>query len=361
MIESERRQDEPCVGRQNAEEEGHNPLFHHRASICASPLLFERNPQPMWVTDVLDGRFLAANQSALDLFGYSAQELLELREDALFANEQGMIAHRGQDGTQRKLLVFSDEIEMCGRPARLHLGNDVTEKHLVQEQLLRAQRMESLGALAGGVAHDLNNLLTPILMGAGVLRRSIKDPGDLETLLLIEDSAIRGGQMVAQLLAFGKGVESKKEEIGLGMVIQEVMKIVSKTFDRRIRIRVDIDRGIPNLRGDFNQLHQMLLNLCINARDAMQEGGTLTVDAGYAEAEVGRFTRLKVTDTGHGIPPENLSKIFDPFFTTKAAGQGTGLGLSTTQTIVKDHGGFIRVNSRPGHGTSVSVYLPIEG
>ncbi|GDY22882.1 histidine kinase [Verrucomicrobiota bacterium] len=246
---------------------------------------------------------------------------------------------------------------------------DITEKKLLERQFLRAQRMESLGTLACGVAHDLNNILAPILMAVPLLRMDLP-PADFASLMdIMESSVQRGAGIVRQLLAFGRGTEGGHTALQPRHLLREIHNIASETFPKNIALSAHVPADLWALMGDATQIQQVLMNLLVNARDAMPLGGrlitqaeNLEVDADYAklhiDARPGRYVRLKVTDTGSGIPKEIQERIFEPFFTTKPPGQGTGLGLSTTLGIVQSHGGFIHLYSEPGIGTTFSIYLP---
>jgi PAS domain S-box-containing protein len=251
------------------------------------------------------------------------------------------------------------------------VAEDVTEQKSIEEQFLRAQRMESIGTLAGGIAHDLNNVLGPIIMSVDLLQLNLPDPASSELLDIVATSARRGASMVSQVLSFARGVGGQRVELQARHVIRDVEKIACETFPKQIEVRTKFPLDLWTVIGDPTQLHQVLLNLCVNARDAMPEGGVLeltaeniTIDAHYAslsgEARPGPYVLISVEDTGTGIPPKVLGKIFDPFFTTKDIGKGTGLGLSTSLAIVKSHGGFIQVKSRPGGGTKFHIYLPAQ-
>jgi hypothetical protein len=250
------------------------------------------------------------------------------------------------------------------------IGRNITDKKRLEAQFLRAQRMESIGQLASGIAHDLNNILAPIMISATLLRQKIQDKEGLELLTTMEASAKRGADIVKQVLWFGRGVEGKHEPISPKQLLKDIISIISETFSKSIQVETDIAADIQPISGDQTQLHQVLINLSVNARDAMPKGGKLklgahnfTVDAHLAslnaEAKPGSYVLFEVTDTGHGIPPEIRDRIFEPFFTTKELAKGTGLGLSTTLSIVKSHGGFINVESKPGKGSTFQVYLPV--
>jgi len=258
----------------------------------------------------------------------------------------------------------------AGRPkALLLINSDVTEKKLLEQQFLRTQRMNTIGALAGGMAHDLNNALAPILMGAQLLRRKTNDPEARGLLEMMETSTHHGADMVRQVLLFARGRAGDFEQLELAPVIKELEKMVRETFPKNISVESYTPRDLWPVRGNLTQLHQVLLNLCVNARDAMPGGGKLSFVADNVElspdeaatileAQPGRFVSLLISDTGTGMPPEVLAKIFEPFFTTKGEGKGTGIGLATVMRIVKSHGGFLRVESEPGQGTSFEVFLP---
>ena len=247
---------------------------------------------------------------------------------------------------------------------------DVTERVLRDRQLLRTQRLESVGRLASGIAHDLNNILSPVLMGSELLLDAARDPDDRNLLELIQASALRGAAILRQLLMFGRGEPEASAPLQVGPLIREMLKIVEETFPKNISVRHRVPPDLPAIYGNVTHLHQVLMNLCINARDAMPDGGRLTLDAQvenvdaamamrFAAPATGPHVVLGVADTGVGIPPENMDKIFDPFFTTKPMGKGTGLGLSTVSGIVRSHRGFICVDSQANHGTRFRIYFPV--
>lgn len=261
---------------------------------------------------------------------------------------------------------------VAGHPLRL-LGiyMDITEKKHLEEQFLRAQRLESLGTLASGIAHDLNNILTPILLAVQLLPRMMPHLNEptRQRLEILENSAHRGVDLVKQILAFARGVEGKRFSLQVSPLLKEINKLVRQTLPKSIEIQADIDPNLWTVSGDATQLHQVFMNLCVNARDAMSNGGTLQITAEnklvdeqlaqlHLEAQVGRYVLITISDTGSGIPPDILHRIFDPFFTTKEVGKGTGLGLSAVLGIVNSHGGFIDVVSEVGSGSQFKVYLP---
>jgi two-component system cell cycle sensor histidine kinase/response regulator CckA len=250
-------------------------------------------------------------------------------------------------------------------------AEDISNQKEMEVQVMRMQRMESVGRMASGIAHDLNNILAPILMGAPLIRMGLPPVQMERTLTTIEASARRGADLVKQLLMFGRGVEGRRMLVRLNDLVREMEEITGQTFPRNIAIAIEVPGDLWPVMGDATQLHQVLLNLCVNARDAMPQGGTLTIaakniriDQSYVsmspEARPGAYACVAVTDTGTGIPPGVIDKIFDPFFTTKEVGKGTGLGLSTLIGIVKNHGGFVTVESELGQGSTFQVYLPGE-
>jgi PAS domain S-box-containing protein len=260
----------------------------------------------------------------------------------------------------------------AGEPIRMiGIHMDITEKKQLEAQFLRAQRLESLGTLASGIAHDLNNILTPILAGSQLLPLRFPDLNDQTRQILktLETSAQRGAGLVKQILSFARGVEGKRVCLQINHLLLEIEKIIQQTLPKSISIYTDISPDLWMISGDATQMHQVFMNLCVNARDAMPQGGSLhiaaenlLIDEQYArmhlDASVGPYVVVSVTDTGTGIPPDILHRIFDPFFTTKDVGQGTGLGLSAVLGIVKSHGGFVDVHSEVNKGSQFKVYLP---
>jgi len=253
----------------------------------------------------------------------------------------------------------------------LAINTDVTEKRRIEVQFMRAQRMESLGILAGGIAHDLNNILTPIMLSIDVLKSMTPDAHQKSILETIELSARRGSDIVQQVLSFARGMEGQRIVIQPKYLLKDIEHIVNDTFPKDIRIELDLPHDTWSILGDPTQVQQILLNLCVNARDAMPNGGTLTIktencvaDEHYVamnhQAKLGSYVAISVTDVGMGIPGDIIDSIFEPFFTTKEVGKGTGLGLSSVKAIVKNHGGFINVYSEIGRGSTFKVYLPAQ-
>ncbi|HEV2246306.1 MAG TPA: ATP-binding protein [Terriglobia bacterium] len=246
---------------------------------------------------------------------------------------------------------------------------DITEQKRIEAEFLRAQRMDSIGALAGGMAHDLNNALSPILMGIQLIRNKVPDPGTQKLLTVMEQNTYRGADMVRQVLTFARGRDGERELLDVARLLHEMENIMRQTLPKSISVQAMVPPDLWPVRGNSTQLHQVLLNLCVNARDAMPSGGALTlaadnVELGEAEAKEireatpGAYVMLLVSDSGTGIPPEVMPRIFDAFFTTKEPGKGTGLGLSTSSRIVRSHGGAIGLKSEVGAGTTFEIYLP---
>jgi len=334
-----------------------------------------------------EGRYLGANPGACTMLGYARGELVDKTvSTVVVGHHEGdatgqwarFLADGVMDGEARLRRRDGEIIDVEFRAVAniepgVHLSvlRDVTERRVLEARTRRAQRMESLGTLAGGIAHDLNNALTPILLSTEILAEEEADPRRRELLSGIEESARRGAHMVQQLLSFARGVEGERVTVAPGEILQAVASIANDTFLEHIRVLTTAGEGLHTIAADPTQIHQVLLNLCLNARDAMPEGGTLTMTAANVEVDTrfaalhpdaapGAYVRITVADTGTGIPAGILERVFDPFFTTKAFGQGTGLGLPTPLAIVRSHGGFMWVDSEPGRGTRVHVYLPFD-
>src|SRR5829696_269470 len=337
----------------------------------------------------LDQNILFWNKGAEKIYGWTAEEVVGKNISELYGKEhsaqfkqareaviqngkwQGEMHQTRRDGVEiivesRWTLVRDEKAQ----PNSILVTNtDITEKKRMESQFLRAQRMESIGTLAGGIAHDLNNVLSPILMAIDMLRLKATDESSNRLLDVLRTNAERGGNMVRQVLSFARGVEGERVALQPKHLIKEIVKILRETLPKSIEISCNVPNDLWIISADATQLHQVLMNLCVNARDAMPEGGSISikaenvfVDENYArmhiEAKAGRFIMITVSDTGPGMSPEIQSRIFEPFFTTKEMTKGTGLGLSTALTIVKSHGGFINVYSELHKGSQFTLYLP---
>lgn len=296
-------------------------------------------------------------------------------QEARMATQQmghwtGVVPVMTEKGRNLQAEIHLSQIaDAAGQPrARLCIAIDVTEKMKLEEQFLRAQRLESLGMLAAGIAHDLNNVLSPILMGAPMLNTQGMHPADQRVLEAIESSASRGAALVRQILSFAQGAGGGKVLVQAKHLLQDMVALMRQTFPKNVRLDTDIPPHLWPVYGNPTQLHQIVLNLCVNARDAMPDGGTLRLHAENRElterdvaatpdARVGRHLVIEVGDTGTGIPPEVLERIWDPFFTTKGE-KGTGLGLATVRGIATSHEGFVTLETALGKGTLFRVFLP---
>jgi two-component system, cell cycle sensor histidine kinase and response regulator CckA len=360
-----------------------------RQRLVEQAALLDESQDAILVRD-LDGTVTYWNAGAERLYGWGAPEAigrpyadLVVAEDPSAVEEatravltdgvwSGELRNRTRSGAEivveARWSVLSDD---HGAPRSiLATDTDVTDRRRIDQQLLRTQRMESLGTLAGGIAHDLNNVLTPILLALELLAVDEDDPRKLELLGTVGASTQRGAEMVQQVLSFARGVSGEEVLLDVGVLIDDVLGIVRDTFPRTVRIERRVEDPIAPVVGDATQLHQVLMNLLLNARDALPGGGTVRVrastvglDEQYAavtpDVRAGTYVAIDVEDDGHGMRPEVLDRVFEPFFTTKRHGEGTGLGLSTSLAIVRGHGGHLRAYSEPGHGTTFRVHLPV--
>ncbi|MGJ3247613.1 MAG: hybrid sensor histidine kinase/response regulator [Elainellaceae cyanobacterium] len=359
------------------------------AKIREQAALLDVATDAIWVQNP-DGRITFWNRGAERLYGWTAAEAIGQNANTLLYRRfselddiQSAVAEQGQwhgelyQITQngQTVVVESRWTRIAADPASsspmLIVNTDITEKKQLEAQFLRAQRLESLGTLAGGLAHDLNNVLTPIISVATLLPRRLPELSERNRSFfnIINESATRGSELVQQVLAFAKGVEGKRMPLEMRHLIFEMKNVAQETFPKSIEIYTQIPTNLKLVHGNATQLHQVVMNLCVNARDAMPDGGTLTIaaenrtiDDDYARthlgAKAGSYVVVTVADTGMGIPPDVRDRMFEPFFTTKKADQGTGLGLSTTLGIVTDHDGFVNVSSEVGEGTQIEVFLP---
>jgi len=355
--------------------------------IAEQATFLDKAQDAIFVRD-LDGKMLFWNHGAERMYGWTNQEVVNRKMDELLYTKpkelqeayrltmiqgdwHGELQHFTKGGDEliiesRWTLIRDHE----GHPKSvLAINSDITEKKKIEAQFLRAQRMESIGTLAGGIAHDLNNILAPIMMSIDILNLTATDPQAVSILKTIEVSARRGADIVRQVLSFARGLEGQRVEVQPKHLFKDVESIIKDTFPKDIRLEFSVPDEIWMILGDPTQVHQVLLNLCVNARDAMPYGGNLhlsvencVLDEQYVamnpQARTGRYVQISIADSGTGIPPNLLDKIFEPFFTTKDINKGTGLGLSTVMAIVKSHDGIINVYSEPGKGTIFKVYLP---
>lgn len=309
-----------------------------------------------------------------EIVGCGQDKIREVRQSFETSDEwRSDETHLRNDGQSIKVesrwtLVRDDH----GQPDYvLVINTDVSDRRRAEEQLLRAQRLESIGTLAGGIAHDLNNILSPIMMSVGMMKLRNPDPETAKWLEMIEKNTERGSSLVQQVLTFARGLKGERIPVQVRHFIKELIKVLSGTLPKNINLKYDIGADLPPISADPTQIHQVLMNLSINARDAMPNGGTMTIEAhrisideNYArmspDAIPGEHILITVSDTGTGMTGDIKKQIFDPFFTTKDIGRGTGLGLSTVLTIVRSHNGFINVYSEPGKGSKFSIYFPIS-
>jgi PAS domain S-box-containing protein len=372
------------AGRRRAQEALEESEGHYR-------LLFEGNPHPMYAFDAETLKFLAVNDAAVRHYGYSRAAFLtmvlnDLRrpEDmpvllrSLAAAEVspaagkslGVFDHRKKSGEMVQMDVAASPIQMGGRRAWLVLAMDVTEKRSLEAQLRQSQKMESIGRLAGGVAHDFNNILGVITGYSELLgRRLVNDPRLHKYVTDIMKAAQRGAGLTRQLLAFSRKQVLQPTILDLNAVVGEMEKMLRRVIGEDVQLLTVFDEALGAVKADAGQMEQVLMNLAVNARDAMLAGGSLTIETGsevldeaaarlHPGVEPGRYAVLSVSDTGHGMTAEVQGRIFEPFFTTKPLGKGTGLGLATVHGIVVQSGGHIRFHSAPGEGTTFKIYLP---
>jgi two-component system, cell cycle sensor histidine kinase and response regulator CckA len=335
----------------------HNILFWNKGAERIYGWLagevFGKNATELLSTKPLT-RFREANNTVIDKGEWTGEFQQIRRDGAEIVVESRWTVVRDEKGTPTSILI---------------INTDITERKRIEAQFLRAQRMESIGTLAGGIAHDLNNVLSPILMAIDMLQLKATDETTMKWLGVLRTNAERGADMVRQVLSFARGVGGERVAVQPKHLIKEIVKILRETLPKSIEINFSVPNDLWLISADATQIHQVLMNLCVNARDAMPEGGAISikaenqvVDENYArmhiEARAGRFVVLSVSDTGPGISQEMQSRIFEPFFTTKEMTKGTGLGLPTALTIVKSHAGFLNLYSEVHKGSKFSVYLP---
>lgn len=344
-----------------------------------------------WVSDVQKNRMIYVSPGYAEIWGRPCEDLYASGRDwlqAIHTDDRERVMHAAltkqkegtydetyrvtrPDGTIRWIRDLAYPVrDAKGEIVRIiGTARDITERKDLEVQFLRAQRLEAIGTLASGIAHDLNNILAPMFMVGPILKAKLSEQADKDTLSIVEASAQRGANVVRQLLTFSRGIAGDRGPMQVRHLVREMSDIMHETFPREIGIVHQIPSDLWPVMGDATQIHQVLMNLCVNARDAMAEGGRLSIDArnvvigaeeltAHAGVKPGRFVVVTVCDSGHGIPEEIKAKIFEPFFTTKGVGKGTGLGLSTVLGIVRSHGGFVTLESRLGRGTKFHVHLP---
>ena len=359
-----------------------------RESETRYRLLFESNPEAMWVYDTETLRFLAVNDAAIRHYGYGREEFLEMTirdirppsgqkelDRILSAGVHGPAAyadlqHQTKDGHVIDVEVVVDAIDYAGRSARLVLARDLTQHRRLERQLRQAQKMEAVGQLAAGIAHDFNNLLTAIMGFAELVLHSLPEdhPGREDTAEITK-AAVRAADLTRQLLSFTRQQVLAPRVLDLNEVVLTTDKMVRRLIGEAIEVRTTLATGLHHVRADSSQLEQVLMNLIVNARDAMPAGGELSVEtanvaideshaAAHAGLAPGSYVTLVVRDTGTGMDAETQARVFEPFFTTKPKGQGTGLGLATVYGIVQQSGGYIALDSEPDRGATFTIYLP---
>ncbi|MEE8555619.1 MAG: PAS domain S-box protein [bacterium] len=352
--------------------------------------IVDRVPHMIFVRD-LRGVYLLANRAMAEAYGTTVDKLVGVNhaqirsseEAARVREEDRMVVEGGRphyipeapfrdaQGNSRILQVTKVPYVVDGmeEPAILGVAADITEAKHAEQKLRQAQKMEAIGSLAAGIAHDFNNILTPIVGYSDFILRRLEPGSQMHAEVdVINKASLRAKALVQQIVTFTRQTQAGKEPIGLGRVADEVVQLLESALPPTVKIEKRVEAALPQVMADCSQIHSILMNLCINARDAMWDGGRLLVaieseqlrdrTLWNGEAISGHFVRIRVGDTGTGMDEATLSRIFDPFFTTKEVGQGTGLGLSTVYGIVRDHGGYIDVASRPGAGSTFDVYLP---
>jgi PAS domain S-box-containing protein len=359
-----------------------------RRSESIFRLLFSQNPLPTWVLDQQTLGFIQVNEATVNLYGYTAEEFKKLntfdilvpeeadrlrehfRHSHLQGRHVGLWKHRKKDGSVFEVEICSHEFVHGDRRVQLVVTQDISQRHQLEEQLRQAQKMEAVGRLAGGVAHDFNNLLM-VIKGHTELLLSSLPPSEnvIRNVQQIDRSADRATSLTRQLLAFSRMQVLQPRPMILNTVVEEMGKLLPRLIGEDIDLVINTAAGLGTIRADASQMEQVIMNLAVNARDAMPGGGRLRIETSNAEldhsyvathpiVQTGRYVLLAVTDTGTGMDPETQAHIFEPFFTTKEQGKGTGLGLATVYGVVKQSGGFIWVYSELGKGTSFKIYLP---
>jgi two-component system, cell cycle sensor histidine kinase and response regulator CckA len=369
-----------AIERRRSEEE-----LRRNESILRS--LFEQNPLPIWLYEIETLKFLRVNQAAVELYGYSAEEFTKLtiaeirpesqrkvaHEAAKRPGEREFWLHQAKGGRTFEVELISHLLDYDGKQVALVVAQDISERRHLESQLRQAQKMEAVGRLAGGVAHDFNNLLMVIKGHTELLLNSLdRTDQTARKIEQIDKSADRASALTRQLLAFSRRQVLQPEVMSINSTVEEMGKLLPRLIGEDIELIIRTDKNVDSIRADSSQMEQVLMNLAVNARDAMPNGGKLVIetcnaniDASYVAThplmKPGQYVQLVVTDSGTGMDSETQAHIFEPFFTTKEKGKGTGLGLAMVYGIVKQSGGFIWVYSELGKGTSFKIYLPRVG
>ena len=359
-----------------------------RKSEAVFRLLFSHNPLPTWVMDDDTLQFIQVNDAAVRQYGFTQEEfrrmsMFDLRpeeqqtsseatagKDAAAARYEGLCKQRKKDGKVIEVEIISHQFDYSGRKVRLVVAQDISERHLLEQQLRQAQKMEAVGRLAGGVAHDFNNLLM-VIKGHTELLMDALPPADRMSrkIAQIDRAADRAAALTKQLLAFSRMQVLQPRVLNLNGVVEDMGKLLPRLIGEDVELGIRSAPDLGSIRADASQMEQIIMNLAVNARDAMPTGGRLIIETSNADLDrtynsthpivkPGRYVLLAVSDTGTGMDAETQAHIFEPFFTTKEAGKGTGLGLATVYGVVKQSGGFIWVYSEVGKGTSFKIYLP---
>jgi PAS domain S-box-containing protein len=359
-----------------------------RKSESVFRLLFSHNPLPTWVMDDETLQFIQVNEAAVRQYGFAPEEFgrmtifdirpeeksatLEVRphKDGAAGEYQGVCKHRKKDGKVFEVELISHQFDYAGRRVRLVVAQDINERHLLEQQLRQAQKMEAVGRLAGGVAHDFNNLLMVIKGHTELLMNSLPPAdGIARKITQIDRAADRATALTKQLLAFSRMQVLQPRVMNLNGVVEDMGKLLPRLIGEDIELGIRTAPDLGAIRADASQMEQIIMNLAVNARDAMPTGGRLIIETSNAELDrtynsthpivkPGRYVLLAVSDSGTGMDAETQAHIFEPFFTTKEPGKGTGLGLATVYGVVKQSGGFIWVYSELGKGTSFKIYIP---
>jgi PAS domain S-box-containing protein len=339
-------------------------------------VLFDHAADAQFLLDAKTQTILEANPAAEVLAGRDRREMIGRPLSTVVRLEpspsrDGTSRVKRHDGSLLTVSVVTAELEIGGAPRQLASLRDLTKNEALAAQLRQAQKMEAIGSLAGGIAHDFNNLLGAVLLASSTLKEDAAGNPEFQASIdTIEQASRRGAELTRRLLSFARREQNSTSSVALNEVVQNVVQLCERTFDRAIRIEVALTDPVPAVAGDAGQLEQVLLNLCINSRDAMPSGGTLRITTASREVtdqetaylrdvEAGSYVTISVADTGSGLTVEAEQHLFEPFFTTKGQGKGTGLGLAMVYGLVRAHGGGIQAHNRPGEGVEFEIYLPV--